>query len=83
MWTRFRINYMYVFELDPRYTRSYIKIFNDCAVDSIAYFLCGLLYFKAVLQRLPFNIQVGCVVVWGSWFFIVGLLLVFFFCCCF
>jgi hypothetical protein len=38
VWTRFRINYVYIFELDPRYTRSYTRIFSDCASDTIVYF---------------------------------------------
>jgi len=59
VWTRFRVNYVYVFELDPRYVRSYIKIFNDCALDSIALFVCCLLYFKTVLKRLPARLAPG------------------------
>jgi hypothetical protein len=38
VWTRFRINYVYIFELDPRFTRSYTQIFSDCASDSIIFF---------------------------------------------
>ena len=46
IWTRFRINYIYLFELDPRSVRSYLTIFNDAAVDSILFLLITLLYFK-------------------------------------
>ena len=55
VWTRFRINYIYVFELDPRHVRSYIKIFNDCTVDTIWFLSLVLLYFKACLNHLPFD----------------------------
>ena len=55
VWTRFRINYIYVFELDPRHVRSYIKIFNDCTVDTLWFLSLMLLYFKATLNHFPFG----------------------------
>jgi len=46
----------YVFELDPRYTRNYTKIFSDCASDTIVFFILVLLYYKAMLDRLPIKV---------------------------
>jgi len=57
VWTRSRINYIFLFELDPRHTRSYIQILNDCTTDSIWYLFLTLLYFKAELKHLPFDLE--------------------------
>lgn len=63
IWTRFRINYIYVFDLDPRFIRSYIRIFDDCALDTALYFGLTILYYKSYLGQLPLALEPG-VVVW-------------------
>lgn len=57
VWTRYKINYIYLFELDPRYVRGHIKIINDCIVDTIIFLMLTMLYFKAMLRHLPYPVK--------------------------
>jgi len=53
IWTRYKINYIYLFELDPRHIRSHLKIVNDCCQDTIMFIVLVLLYYKSELRHLP------------------------------
>jgi len=46
VWTRFRINYIYLFEFDPRNVDTPIDIFNDAVDETLVYLICMLLYYK-------------------------------------
>ena len=46
IWTRYRINYIYLFEFDPRNVDTPIDIFNDAVDETLVYLICTLLYYK-------------------------------------
>ncbi len=46
VWTRYRINYIYLFEFDPRNVDTPIDIFNDAVDETLVYLICMLLYYK-------------------------------------
>lgn len=61
MWTRYRINYIYLFEFDPRNVDTPIDIFNDAVDETLVYLICMLLYYKTDSddQLLPDLIPTG------------------------
>ncbi|CAM9835110.1 unnamed protein product [Chrysoparadoxa australica] len=59
IWSRARINYIYLFELDPRYAVAPIQLANDAAVSTSLFFANMLLYYKIVSGRLPGVIPAG------------------------
>eukprot|EP00128_Syssomonas_multiformis_P017155 Colp12_sorted_trinity150504_noHs@11421 len=57
VWTRARVNYVYILELDPRTRVTFVQVFSEATRLSIVYLLCLLL----------FVLHVGGVVqLWGS-----------------
>jgi len=46
VWTRYRINYIYLFEFDPRNVDTPIDIFNDAVDETLVFLICMLLYYK-------------------------------------
>ncbi|CAM9712065.1 unnamed protein product, partial [Phaeothamnion confervicola] len=46
VWTRTRINYLYLFDLDMRNMRSPLEVFNSASVETIVFFANLLLYYK-------------------------------------
>lgn len=53
IWTRYRVNYIYLFDFDPRIVSTPFGIFNE-AVDNTLFFLwCMLLYYKAGAHDIP------------------------------
>ena len=46
VWTRYRINYIYLFEFDPRNVDTPIDIFNDAVDETLVFLVCMLLYYK-------------------------------------
>ena len=61
VWTRYRINYIYLFEFDPRNVDTPIDIFNDAVDETLVYLICMLLYYKTDSddQLLPDLIPTG------------------------
>jgi len=53
VWTRFRINYIYLFDFDPRLVDTPIDIFNDAVDETLVFFLCMLMYYKAGANDMP------------------------------
>eukprot|EP00611_Tribonema_gayanum_P030998 TRINITY_DN879_c0_g5_i1.p1 TRINITY_DN879_c0_g5~~TRINITY_DN879_c0_g5_i1.p1 ORF type:complete len:880 (+),score=277.87 TRINITY_DN879_c0_g5_i1:381-2642(+) len=47
VWTRTRINFIYLFELDPRHQAPPISIFNDAALETVVFLANLLAYYKA------------------------------------
>ncbi|KAL3800524.1 hypothetical protein ACHAW5_009034 [Stephanodiscus triporus] len=47
VWTRYRVNYIYLFEFDPRNVDTPIDIFNDAVDETLILLICTLLYYKA------------------------------------
>jgi hypothetical protein len=47
VWTRFRINYIYLFDFDPRIVDTPLTIFEDATDETLVFFFIMLLYYKA------------------------------------
>jgi hypothetical protein len=46
VWSRFRVNYIYLFEFDPRNVDAAIDIFNYAVDETLVFLICMLLYYK-------------------------------------
>jgi len=46
VWTRFRINYIYLFDFDPRIVDTPLTIFEDATDETLVFFIIMLLYYK-------------------------------------
>lgn len=46
VWTRFRINYIYLFDFNPNIVDSPLVIFNDAVDETLVFLVCMLLYYK-------------------------------------
>lgn len=46
VWSRYRINYIYLFEFNPRLVRTPLMIFNDAVDETLVYLIFALLYYK-------------------------------------
>jgi len=53
IWSRYRVNYIFLFEFDPRTVRTPTTIFNSAVDQTIVYFLSMLLYYKAEVGAIP------------------------------
>lgn len=53
VWRTARINYRYIFEIDPRKSQSYTQVFNEATNMTIVFLLNVLLYYKVVNQNFP------------------------------
>jgi hypothetical protein len=59
VWTRYRINYIYLFDFNPQIVESPLAIFNR-AVDNTLFFLINmLLYYKAGAHEMPGHLPAG------------------------
>ena len=59
VWTRYRINYIYLFDFNPHIVESPLSIFNR-AVDNTLFFLVNmLLYYKAGTHDVPGKFPAG------------------------
>ncbi|CAM9832553.1 unnamed protein product [Pylaiella littoralis] len=61
VWGRARINYIYLFDMDPRAVSSPLQVFDNVAVDTVVYLANLLLYYKMVIGRFPMVFPAGCV----------------------
>ena len=55
VWTRYRINYIYLFEFDPRNVDTPIGIFNEAADELLVFLICMLLYDKVNNTKFFFD----------------------------
>jgi len=53
VWNRFRINYIFLFDLDPRTVDSPITIFNDVVDETLVFMFLMLLYYKSGAHDIP------------------------------
>jgi len=53
VWNRFRINYIYLFEFDPRTVNSSFTILNEAVDETLVFLICMLLYYKSCLDSIP------------------------------
>ena len=57
VWTRFRVNYIFLFDFNPNIVDSPLAIFNDAVDETLFFLVCMLLYYK-VMNVLPMQIMV-------------------------
>eukprot|EP00970_Alexandrium_tamarense_P012905 scaffold3146_cov186-Alexandrium_tamarense.AAC.6 len=53
VWSRYRINYIYLFEFDPRNVDTPIDIFNDAVDETFVFLVSMLMYYKADAHDMP------------------------------
>lgn len=51
VWTRYRINYIYLFEFNPYTVSTPVAIFNDAVDETLVCLICMLLYYKTDTGR--------------------------------
>lgn len=59
IWTRYRINYIYLFDFNPSIVASPLAIFNEAVDNTLAYLVCALLYYKKGADDLPGEYPAG------------------------
>jgi len=50
VWTRFRVNYIFLFDFDPRIVDTPMNIFNESVDETLVFFICMLLYYKVCVS---------------------------------
>jgi EXS family/SPX domain len=59
VWSRYRINYIYLFDFNPSIVASPLAIFNEAVDNTLFYFICALLYYKAGAHDIPWPLPAG------------------------
>jgi EXS family/SPX domain len=59
VWTRYRVNYIYLFDLNPNIVASPLVIFNDAVDNTLVYCVSTLLYYKAGAHAIPGSFPAG------------------------
>ena len=59
VWNRFRINYIFLFEFDPRHVATPLSIFNDAVDETLVFLILMLLYYKSGLRAIPMLLPSG------------------------
>jgi hypothetical protein len=57
IWTRFRVNYIYLFDFNPRIVASPLGIFEEAVDNSLVFLLLMLLYYKV---RRSYRERLSC-----------------------
>mmetsp|Transcript_6754 Transcript_6754/g.18852 ORF Transcript_6754/g.18852 Transcript_6754/m.18852 type:complete len:883 (-) Transcript_6754:92-2740(-) len=60
VWQRYRINYIYLFDFNPRIVDTPMLIFNDVVDETLVFLLLMLLYYKSGAHEMPDLIPPGC-----------------------
>lgn len=53
VWRRYRINYIYLFDFNPKIVRVPRAIFNDCVDETVVFLVTLLLYYKSSTHTMP------------------------------
>jgi len=53
IWTRYRVNYIFLFDFNPRIVDTPITIYNDCVDETLVFMILMLLYYKAGANDIP------------------------------
>lgn len=53
VWTRYRINYIFLFDFDPNIVQNPLQIFNGAVDNTLCFLVCALLYYKAGVHKIP------------------------------
>mmetsp|Transcript_19151 Transcript_19151/g.41593 ORF Transcript_19151/g.41593 Transcript_19151/m.41593 type:complete len:856 (+) Transcript_19151:75-2642(+) len=59
MWTRYRVNYIFLFDFNPRIVRTPKEIISDAVDNTLSYLVLMLLYYKAGAHDIPQVIPPG------------------------
>lgn len=59
VWSRYRVNYIYIMDLDPSIVESPIALFNHAVDDTLVFLILMLLYYKAGAHDIPGNFPAG------------------------
>jgi hypothetical protein len=59
VWTRYRVNYIYLFDLNPRIVDSPLSIFNSAVDNTLVFLVLMLLYYKAGAHDIPGKFPAG------------------------
>lgn len=59
IWSRFRVNYIYLFDFDPRIVETPISIIGDVVDETLVYLILMLLYYKAGAHDMPEILPTG------------------------
>jgi len=59
VWTRYRINYIFLFDFNPRIVDTPMNIFNETVDETLVFFICMLLYYKSGAHDMPEMIPAG------------------------
>lgn len=51
VWTRYRVNYIFLFDFNPNIVDSPIAIFNNAVDETLVFLVCMLLYYKVRRKR--------------------------------
>lgn len=60
VFNRFRINYIYLFDFDPKTVNFPLDIFNDCVDETLVYLVIMLIYYKSGAHKMPELVRPGC-----------------------
>lgn len=60
VWQRYRINYIYLFDFNPRIVDTPMLIFNDVVDETLVFLILMLLYYKSGAHDMPDLIPPGC-----------------------
>lgn len=59
MWTRYRVNYIFLFDFNPRVVRTPLEIITDAVDNTLMYLCLMLLYYKGGAHDIPQVIPPG------------------------
>jgi hypothetical protein len=59
IWTRYRINYIFLFDFNPNMCASPLTIFNEAVDHTLVFLFIMLLYYKAGAHSIPVNAPAG------------------------
>lgn len=59
VWSRYRVNYIFLFDLDPSGIETPIGIFNEAVNNTLFFLVCTLLYYKAGAHSIPGSFPPG------------------------
>jgi len=59
MWTRYRVNYIFLFDFNPRIVSTPVGIVKDAVDNTLLYLSLMLLYYKAGINEIPLWIPPG------------------------
>jgi len=60
VWNRYRINYIYLFDFDPRIVDTPIMIFEDATDETLTFLIIMLVYYKSGAHDIPDLFPPGC-----------------------